>query len=46
MLCDSREGWDGVGSEREVQERGDTYTPVADSRCCMAHNTGCIVFIV
>ena len=36
VLCDNLEGWDGVGSGREVQERRDTCLHVADSRCCMA----------
>ena len=31
MLCDSLEGWDGVGDGREVQEGGDIYILVADS---------------
>ena len=36
VFCDNLEGWDGVGDEREVQEGGDTYVPVADSCWCMA----------
>ena len=24
MLCDNLEGWDGIGSGREVQDRGDS----------------------
>ena len=31
MLCDSLEGWDGVGGEREVQEGGVICMPMADS---------------
>ena len=31
MLCDSPEGWDGVGGGREVQEGGDRCIPMADS---------------
>ena len=31
MLCDSVEGWDGVGGGREVQEGGYRCIPVADS---------------
>ena len=31
MLCDSLEGWDGVGGGREVQEGGDVCIPMADS---------------
>ena len=31
MLCDSLEGWDGVGGEREVQDGGDIHIPMADS---------------
>ena len=30
MLCDSLEGWDGVGGGREVQEGEDISLPVAD----------------
>ena len=45
MLCGNLEGWDGVGSEREVQEGGDICTLVADS-CCMAEtNTYCKAII-
>ena len=35
MLCDSLEGWDGVGSGREVQDAGDICTPMTDLHCCM-----------
>ena len=31
MLCDNPEGWDGVGSGREVQEGRDIRIPMADS---------------
>ena len=31
MLCDSPEGWDGVGGGREFQEGGYICTPMADS---------------
>ena len=31
VLFDNLEGWDGVGSGREVQEEGDMYIPMADS---------------
>ena len=31
MLCDSLEGWDGVGGGKEVQEGGDTCIPMANS---------------
>ena len=41
MFCDNLEGWGGVGGEREVQEGGGIFIPVADSCCCMAEtNTG------
>ena len=30
LLCDNLEGWDGVGSQREVQEGGDICIPMAD----------------
>ena len=36
MFCDDLEGGDGLGGEREVQERGDMCTPVTDPHCCMA----------
>ena len=36
MLCDDLEGWDVVGGGREVQEGGNMWIPMADSRCCMA----------
>ena len=36
MLCDDLEGWDGVGSGREVQEGGDICIFLADSCCSMA----------
>ena len=35
---DNPEGWDGKGGGRGVQD-GDTYTPMADSRQCMAKTT-------
>ena len=31
VLCDNKEGRDGVGDGREVQEGGDICKPVADS---------------
>ena len=31
MLCDNLEGWDTVGSAREVQGGGDMCIPMADS---------------
>ena len=30
MLCDSLEGWDGVGGGRKVQEGGDICVCTAD----------------
>ena len=30
-FCDNLEGWDGEGGSRQVQERGDICTPMADS---------------
>ena len=30
MLCDSLQGWDGVGRGKEVQEGGDTSILRAD----------------
>ena len=30
-FCDNLEGWDGEGGSRKFQERGDIYTPMADS---------------
>ena len=36
MLCNSREGGDGVGVGQEVREGGYISLPVADSCCCMA----------
>ena len=30
-LCNSLEGWEGVGSGREGPEGGDTCIPMADS---------------
>ena len=35
-LCDNLEGWDAVGSGREVQKGGDIGIPMADSCWCMA----------
>ena len=35
VLCDNREGWDGMGGGREVQEGRDMYIPGADSCCSM-----------
>ena len=31
-LCINREGWDGEGDGREVQEGGDICIPMPDSR--------------
>ena len=31
MFCFNLEGWDGVGSGREVQDVGHVCTPMADS---------------
>ena len=31
MLYDNLEGWNGLGSGREVQEGGDIGIPMADS---------------
>ena len=31
VLCDSLEAWDGKGGGNRVQERGDTWMPVAGS---------------
>ena len=31
VLCENREGWDGVGGEREVKKGGDTGIHMADS---------------
>ena len=28
MLCDNKEGWDGVGGRRGIQEGVDIYIPV------------------
>ena len=36
MLYATLEGWDGVESEREVQEGGNICILMADSHCCMA----------
>ena len=36
MLCDNLEGWDRMGSGREVQEGGDICILMADSHFCMA----------
>ena len=36
MLCDSLEGWDGVGGGREVQEGADILMPMTDSCGYMA----------
>ena len=30
-LCNTLEGWNGEGDEREVQEWGDMGVPMADS---------------
>ena len=31
VLCDNLEGWDGVGSGREVPEGGEICMPMTDS---------------
>ena len=31
MLCDNLEGWDALGSRREVEVGGDMCVPTADS---------------
>ena len=36
---DNPEGWDGEGDARQVQDRGDTCTHMADSCQCMAKTT-------
>ena len=36
VLCDSLEGWDGVGGGRGAQEGGDICIAVADSFWCTA----------
>ena len=36
VLCDNLEGWDGVGSGREVQEGGNIYILMTDSCQYMA----------
>ena len=36
MLCDNLEGWDGLGSGKEVQQGGNTCVLTAGSCCCMA----------
>jgi len=36
VLCDNLEGWDGVGSGREVEEKGNICIAMADSCLCMA----------
>ena len=36
MLCDDLEGWDGVGSGREVKREGKYIHLMADSGCHMA----------
>ena len=36
MLCDNREGYDGLVSGREVQEGGDIHILMADLCCYMA----------
>ena len=42
MLCDSLEGWDGVGDGWEVQEGGGVHRPMADS-CGYLAETNTIV---
>ena len=36
VLCDIPEGWDVVGSGRQVPEEGNICILMADSCCCMA----------
>ena len=36
MLSDNPEGWDGVGSGREVQKGGNICMLMNDSHCCAA----------
>ena len=38
VLCDDTVEWDGMGGEREVQDRGDICILMADSCCCMAES--------
>ena len=38
MLCDTPEGWDGLGGGREVQEGRDMYLSMADSYGRNQHN--------
>ena len=37
-FCDSLEGWDGEGDEREVQDGGDMGAPMANSCWCLTEN--------
>ena len=39
MPCDILKGWDGMGGGREVPDRGDMYTPMADSCSCLAETS-------
>lgn len=41
ILCDSLEGWDGVGGGREVPEGGAICILMADSHRCMAETQYC-----
>ena len=38
VLCETLEGWDGVGVERKVQEGGGICMPMADSCLCMTES--------
>ena len=37
-LCINLEEWDGAGDRREVQEGGDIFIPMADSRGVLTEN--------
>ena len=39
VLCDNLEGWDGMGGEREVQDRGDICILMAGLCCTAESNT-------
>ena len=45
-LCINLEGWDGKGDGREVQERGDICTPMADSCWYLTENNKCCKAII
>ena len=46
MLCDDLEGWMGGCGGREVQEAGNTCTPMADSCCCTAETNTTLLKII